>query len=339
MKKINRINLLLLILLPIVFITTALPVRAIGEVSQVRIAKQYGLPYLPLIVMEEQKLIEKHALKAGLGTISVGWPTFTGGAATNDALISGAVDFSGSGVAPLIILWAKSSGQFKGVAAISSAPMYLNTNNPEIRSIKDFTQKDRIALPAVKVSIQAIALQMAAAKAFGDNNHAKLDPLTVTMKHPDGLAALLSENSEITAHLTTPPFSYRELENRRIRKIFSSYDLVGGQHTQILIASSEAFRKNNPKTYAAVLGALEEADLYIEKNKRSAAELYIKSANSKEKVEDILKEINSPEIAYSTTPQKITRFSDFMFRTGTIDKQPKNWKELFFNNIHQKQGS
>jgi len=94
-------------------------------VTEVRIAKQYGLAYLPLLVMEEQKLIEKHARRAGLGKATVSWPVLSGGAATNDALISGAVDYVSSGITPLILLWAKSAGEYKGVAAVNSSPMQI----------------------------------------------------------------------------------------------------------------------------------------------------------------------------------------------------------------------
>ncbi len=97
-------------------------------------------------------------------------------------------------------------------------PLYLNTRNPAIKSIKDFTEKDRIALPAVKVSMQAIMLQMAAAKEYGENNYTKLDGLTVSMAHPDGVAALMSGASEITAHFTSPPFQFRELKDPKITR-------------------------------------------------------------------------------------------------------------------------
>ena len=63
---------------------------------------------------------------------------------------------------------------------MNSMPLYLNTNNPNVKSIKDFTSKDKIALPAVKVSIQAVTLQMAAEKEFGEGNQNKLDALTVS---------------------------------------------------------------------------------------------------------------------------------------------------------------
>ena len=144
--------------------------------AEIKVAQQYGISYLPLMVMEDQKLIEKHAKAAGVD-VKVGWSKFAGGNVMNDALLSGSLQFASGGVAPLITLWAKTHGNLdvKAVAAINSMPLYLNTRNPAVKTIKDFTDKDRIALPAVKVSIQAVTLQMAAEKAFGEGQEHKLD--------------------------------------------------------------------------------------------------------------------------------------------------------------------
>ncbi|HEY6838875.1 MAG TPA: ABC transporter substrate-binding protein [Geobacteraceae bacterium] len=314
-----------------------LPVRA--EVKEVRIAKQYGLGYLPLIVMEEQHLIEKHARKAGLGDVKVTWATLGGGSATNDALLSGSVDYIASGVAPLIVLWAKSGGTVRGAAALDTTPLYLNTNNPGVKSIRDLSDRDRVALPAVKVSIQAIVLQMAAAKAFGQDQFARLDKLTVSMKHPDAMAALLSGKSEVSGHLTSPPFMLQELENPRVHRILNSYDVLGGPHTFNVLSTTKRFYEKNPRTYAAVFAALEEANAFIKKNKRSAAEIYIRLTRTNEPVEDILALLNKPELGYSTTPVNVSKFADFMHRTGTIKTKPKEWKELFFPNLYDRQGS
>jgi NitT/TauT family transport system substrate-binding protein len=312
---------------------------AAAEVKEVRLAKQYGLGYLPLIIMEEQKLVEKHVKAAGLGDIKVTWATLGGGGAMNDALLSGSVEYISSGVAPLVVLWDKSKGNVKGVSALISTPNYLNTNNPSVKSIRDLTDKDRIGLPTAKVSIQAIILQMAAAKEFGPENFAKLDKLTVTMKHPDAMAALLSGKSEITGHLTSPPFMFQELDDKRVHTVLNSFDVLGGPHTFNVITTTKAFHDNNPKTYAAVFAALEEAVTYINKNKRSAAEIYQKSSKTKESLDDLVKEISQPSLSYTTTPQKITKFSDFMHKTGTIKTKPNSWKDLFFPNVHGKQGS
>jgi NitT/TauT family transport system substrate-binding protein len=320
-------------------LTIAAVVPALAEVKEVRLAKQYGLGYLPLIIMEEQHLIEKHARAAGLGDVKVTWATLGGGGAVNDALLSGSVEYIASGVAPLVLLWDKSKGAVKGVSALISTPNYLNTNNPAVRSIRDFTDKDRIGLPTAKVSIQAIILQMAAAKEFGQENFAKLDKLTVTMKHPDAMAALLSNKSEITGHLTSPPFMFQELDDKRVRTVLNSYDVLGGPHTFNVITTTKVFHDNNPKTYAAVFAALEEAVAYINRNKKGAAEIYQKSSKTKESMEDLIKEINQPSLAYTTTPFKITKFTDFMYKTGTIKTRPNSWKDLFFSNVHGKQGS
>lgn len=326
----------MLLTLMLLFVVVT-PVRA--EVKEVRLAKQYGLGYLPLIIMEEHRLIEKHAKAAGLGDIKVSWATLGGGGAVNDALLSGSVDYIASGVAPLVVLWDKSKGAVKGVSSLISTPNYLNTNNPAVKTIRDFTDKDRIGLPTVKVSIQAIILQMAAAKEFGQEHYAKLDKLTVTMKHPDAMAALLSGKSEITGHLTSPPFMFQELDDKRVRTVFSSYDVLGGPHTFNVFTTTKAFHDKNPKTYAAVFAALEEAIAYINKNKRPAAEIYQKASKTKESLDDLIKQINHPTVSYTTTPLNISRFSDFMYRTGTIKTKANSWKDLFFPNVHGKQGS
>jgi len=312
---------------------------AAAEVREVRLAKQYGLGYLPLIIMEEQRLIEKQAKAAGLGDVKVTWATIGGGSAMNDALLSGSVDYISSGVAPLVVLWDKSKGAVKGVSALISTPNYLSTSNPAVRTLSDFTDKDRIALPSVKVSIQAIILQMAASKEFGPENFARLDKLTVTMKHPDAMAALLSGRSEITGHVTSPPFMFQELDDKRVRTVFNSYDILGGPHTFNVFTTTKAFHDNNPKTYTAVFAALEEAIAYINRNKRAAAEIYQKASKTRESLDDLIREINQPTLSYTTTPLKITKFTDFMHQTGTIKTRPKEWKELFFSNVHAKKGS
>src|SRR3569833_3790820 len=83
---------------------------AAAEVSEIRLARQPGLSYLPLAVMEHEKLIEKHAAAAGLKDIQVKWSRFAAGNVMNDALQSGSLDIASGGVAPLITLWDKSNG-------------------------------------------------------------------------------------------------------------------------------------------------------------------------------------------------------------------------------------
>ena len=172
--------------------------------------------YLQFNVMEKHQLLEKHAKAAGIPEVKVVWATFNSPAAMNDALLSGSIDIVSGGVPGLLTIWARTHGTanaVKGIAAFSSQPILLNTRNPNIKSIADFTDKDKIALPAVKVSVQAMMLQMAAAKQWGQSNFAKLDPLTVGMSPPDATIALLSESSEITSVFSVPPFQYQQLRS------------------------------------------------------------------------------------------------------------------------------
>jgi len=337
--KNSRLTKLGAALLAALVVLVPLTNAAHAEVKEVRLSKQYGLSYLPLIVMEEYKLIEKHAKKAGLGDVKVSWATFGSGAVMNDALLSGSVDYASGGVAPLLTIWDKTKGGVKGVSALDSIPIYLNSNNPSVQNIKDLTDKDRIALPAVKVSIQAVALQMAAAKLYGERNYGKLDKLTVSMKHPDALVALLSGKSEVTGHLGSPPFMFQELKDPKIHTVLNSFDVLGGPHTFDMVWASKSFHDANPKTYAAVFAALEEAIALINKDKHAAAELYIKASKSKESVSDVYAYLTKQPVSYTTTPLNITKFSDFMYQTGTLKNRPKDWKDLFFPNVHGKKGS
>jgi NitT/TauT family transport system substrate-binding protein len=322
-------------------ITVAAPPLARAELTEIKVAQQYGIGYLPLMLMEEQKLIEKHAKINGVPDLKVGWPRFAGGNVMNDALLSNSLQFASGGVGPLVTLWARTRGNLdvKAVAALNSMPLYLNTRNPNVKTIKDFTDKDRIALPAVKVSIQAITLQIAAEKAFGDGQQGKLDPLTVTLSHPDAQAALLSGQSEITAHFGSPPFQYQQLKNPAIHTVLNSYDVLGGPATFNVVWTSAKFRAENPRIYDAFVKALDEAIGQINADRKAATEAYLRISKDKDTVQDILAMLNDPAIVFTTTPQNVMKYVDFMLKTGSIKVRPDSWKDLFFPNVHALSGS
>ncbi len=322
-----------------VMLAWALPARA--EIAELHVAKQYGLGYLQMMMMEEQGLIEKHAKAAGLGELKVTWATFRSSDVMNDALISGTVEFVCLGPAGLAVIWAKTRGNIdvRGVAAMNAQPNFLNTRKPEIKAITDFTDADRIALPAVKVAFQALALQMAAAKQWGTANYAKLDHLTVSLSHPDGMAALLSGGGEITAHYTSAPFQYKEVAAPGIHKVLDSYEVMGGPYSFNVIAATAKFRAANPKTYAAFLAALQDATDQINQDKPKAAEAYLRIAKDKAPASEILAMLNDPQITFDLIPKGLMKVTDFMHETGTIKVKPASWKDLFFDNAHSLPGS
>lgn len=312
-----------------------------AEMGEITVAQQYGIGYLPLMVMQRDGLIEKHARAAGVGDLKVKWAKFAGSNVANDALLSGNLQFAAVGVPPLITMWAKTKGNLdvKGVAALNSMPIYLNTRDPNVKSVKDFTEKDKIALPSVKVSVQAVTVQMAAEKAFGEGNAHKLDSLTVSMAHPDGMIALTSGKGEINSHFTSPPFQYQELEKPGIHTVLNSYDVMGGATTFVVVWATSRFREANPKIYMAFLNALKESVDFVNQDKRRAAEIYVKASNSKEPVEAILKMLNDPEIEYTMTPKNVMKYADFLYKIGSIKDKPASWKDLFMPEIHGLPGS
>jgi NitT/TauT family transport system substrate-binding protein len=317
----------------------AWPARA--EVGEVRIAQQFGISYLPLTVMHHEKLLEAAAAERGLPGLKVAWSQFGAGNAMNEALLSGNLDFPSGGVGPLLTIWSKTRGHqaVKGVSSLNSMPLYLVSVDPKVRTIKDFGPGDRIGLPAVKVSIQAVTLEMAAAQAFGFDNYAKLDPLTVSMKHPDAMAAMLSGRSEITAHFGSAPFQYQELEDKRAHRVLSSYDVLGGPHTFNVVWTTQKFHDENPKVYGAFLAALDRAMALIKKDPARAAQIYVEEEKSKLAPAFIEKMIREPENVFTTTPQNVMKYAEFMQKTHAIDQAPARWQDLFFPEIHGTEGS
>lgn len=312
-----------------------------ADATELRLARQYGLGYLPMMVMEHEKLIEKHAAALGLGTMKVSWLTLGGGSVSNDALLSGNVDIVGGGIGGFITLWERTRGKMdvKSPGVLSEYPMLLNTNNPDVHSIADFTGKDKIAVPAIRISPQALTLEAASAKQWGDAQFAKLDSITVNMKHPDAVLALLSGQSEVDAHFATPPFSNIELRDPKIHTVLNSFDVWGGPHTENILWTTAKFVSENPKLYEAFIAALSESMQLINADKRKAAQLYVEMAHDKEGVDAVYRILSDPQLRFSQTPRNIVKFMKFKYRTHTLKTMPSSWKDLFFPNVWQFAGS
>jgi NitT/TauT family transport system substrate-binding protein len=315
-------------------VTAVLAGGARAEISELSVAQQYGVSFLPLMLMEKNQLIEKHAAAAGLAGLKVSWAKVAGPSAMNDGLISGSLHFAAQGAPSLITLWDKTHGQIKGVSAMTTYPLYLVTRNPAVKSIKDFSDKDKIAVPSVKISTQAIMLQMASATAFGQDNYTKLDPLTVSLSHPDATLAFINNTAGVNAHFSTSPFYEQEIKAPGAHLITTSYDILGGPATALVITASSKFRETNPKVYRAFIAAEKEAIDTINKDKRAAAKFYLEAANdSKNTVDNINAMISDKDYAYTLQPQKVFATAQFMAKIGSIKQAPASIDDLFFGDI------
>ena len=301
-----------------------------------------GVGFLPLHVMQAQGLIEKHAAVQGLNDLTVQWIELGGPSAMNDALLSRSVDFIAAGPPAFLTLWdrTRNSLDVKGVAAISALPMYLNSRSPAFSSLDAISDSDKIAVTAIKVSIPAIVMQMVAAERFGLDDAEHFDRYTVSMAHPDGVVAMLSGAGDITAHFTSPPFHQREVQDPAIRTILSTDEVMGGATTFTMLSTTAAYREDNPQVVMAILAALEEAQQFIRDEPAAAAAILVSvNGNAGLPAEDITAMLQEPDIRFSTVPQNVKRYADFMHSIGTLNTRAESWRDFFVDEIHALPGS
>lgn len=307
----------------------AVPTTEAQEAKVIRIVKQPGLGYLGLVVMRARGLLEKQ-----LPGVAVEWNELTSGPVIRDAMLAGQLDIGSGGLAPFILAVDKGLG-WKIVGTLNDMPLYLNTYKPEIKSLKDFTPGDKIALPAPG-SIQHITLQMAAERELG--NPKALDNIIVAMAHPEARAALISKK-EITAHLTSPPFQYQELKAGGIHKVLDSYQVVGGPHTFNIVWTTEKWAKANPTLMKGFYNALVEALEFINKSPLEAAKVFVESEKSKDTPETTLGYMKEPGVRFVIYPTGLMTYAQFMHKTGLIKKLPPSWKEYAFEHLHSFPGN
>jgi len=309
--------------------------------GRLRIAEQFGIVYLLLNVAQDQKLVEKHGKAAGVD-IDVEYVKLSGGAAVNDALLSGSIDIAGAGVGPLLTIWDRTLGRqnVRGVASLGNFPYYLVSNNPAVKTVADLGDKDRIALPAVGVSVQSRILQFASAQLWGDAAYNRLDRLQVALPHPEATAAIVKGGTEITAHFGNPPFQEQELAaNPNAHIILKSYDVLGGPASATVLYATEKFRAENPKTYKAFVDALAEAARWTTAHPEKAADTYLRVTGAKTDRELLLKIIRNPEVQFKVAPQNTFGLASFLHRVGAIRNKPASARDYFFPDAHLAGGS
>lgn len=313
------------------------PTLAAAEVDVIKIPRGAGgLGFLPLLVMEQKGLVEQRARQAGLPNLKAEWIKLGGPALVNDLLLSGSADVVAAGPPAFITLWDRTRGNagVKGVAAMTSIPMYLNTRAPHLKSLRDLGPTDKIAITAVKVSIPAIIMQMAAIKEFGAAEYARYDKYTVGLTHPDALIALMSGRADITAHFASPPFHQRERKAADVRTILTSNDVMGGPSTFTMLYTTGKFHDSNPKVYAAFLLALQDAVAFINADKRAAAQVFLDLEGQGMKIDEVLEVLGDPDIRYTASPENVMKYAEFMAGVGSIKARPAAWQEMFFPAIH-----
>ncbi|RUU01900.1 ABC transporter substrate-binding protein [Mesorhizobium sp. USDA-HM6] len=300
------------------------------EKTEISITRQPGILYLASHVMETQKLIEKHAAEDGLKNLKINWRTFSGGGAQTDALLSGNVDIVNTGTGNLLLLWDRTKGRVKGICTNSAQPVIFVSRDPHIKSLKDIGPNDKIAVPTVGVSTQAILLQMAAAKMFGDQDIHHFDANTVQLGHPDAMAALANSKHEVTSHFSAPPYQYLELKMPGVHEVTSSRDIIGGDLSQGTFFTTTEFAKANPTTVKAIREATADAIAYIKKDPKGALEDYKTISGDKTSIEDLMAILKEPHMMeYRMDPQGTMKFAEHLYKIGTLKTMPKAWTDYY----------
>jgi len=286
--------------------------------KSITIAVQYGLPYGPLEIMKEKKLLEKN-----MPGIQVNWVQLSNTTAIREAMLAGKADVGFMAIPPFLIGLDKGM-DWKIATGLSSSRTGLITNKASIKSIKDFTNSDKIALPQPG-SVQHILLSMECEKVFRDAH--KLDNLIVSMSHPDGMNALIAKG-DISAHFSSSPYLEKELAVGGMKEILKSYEAFGADFTFIAGVATKKFHDNNADVYEAFVKSVGEATAYINKDPEKAASELASAYNITP--EEVLKYIKTEGNSYSTEVKGVPEFMSFMERNGYISKK-FNAKEIYWN--------
>lgn len=308
---------------------------------KVTFVQQRGLLYLPVDLMVTGGILQQEATKLGLGKIEATATALSGPGPVLDAILSGAADYGTAALPSLLTLWEKTRGtanEVKAVGTVSNGAMTLYTINPNVKTIADFTETDRIAVPTVRLSFNSMMLQMTAEELWKDPH--RLDHLTVALGHPDAVTALSAGygKASITAHIAVQPFTDRGLKLPGAHVITDSRKVFGGPLTQITLLATKQTKDKNPTLFKAVANALEQSIKVANADKRAAAVLWKEAQKAPDNVDDLVTQLNDPGFEFTSQPHRIAFFAAFLNRIGTMKAKVGDWKELFWETAHNQSG-
>jgi NitT/TauT family transport system substrate-binding protein len=296
--------------------------------QQVKIGIGYGLAFLPVYICEDLKLIEKYGHAAHLD-VRASFQRFLGAAPLQDAIATGAIDMGPFGTAPLLAAWAKAGdapNRILAISGITSLPLTLLSNRPDVVSLADLKPTDRIAVPTL-TSPQMYLLALQSEKTFGRFD--RLRDQAVTLSHADAIAALVDGGGEVTAYFASPPFTELALRDANIHAVLNSSDVMSGKSSFLIMAATKAYIEAQPQLPDIVEKAIDEAARIIRDDPRRAAQIYlthepseaIGSAAMATVIADIKNDFGSPIYGVQT-------IADFMARHGELKAAPHSWKDI-----------
>lgn len=289
------------------------------EEKVIGIAEQFGIAYAPLQIMKEKKLLEEK-----LPGVTVNWKQFGGPTGIREGMLNGEIDFGFMGVSPVLI-GIDNGMKWRYATGISANQVAVVTSREDVRTLGDLTEKDRIAILSPACT-QHVLLCMLAKQQLGDA-HA-LDNQLVSMNHPDSVSALLSD-TEITAHVSTPPYITQEL-NAGMHVVADGEEIMGRPFTFISGVAMEEFYQNHRDYYDAFLEALQESIAFINDNREESVRLLAPIYGITE--EELAAQMDYNGTIYSTELNGVAAFSREMKDMGFISED-RPMEDLVFENV------
>lgn len=290
------------------------------------IAYQPGMGYAPLIIMKNQRTLERR-----YPGMQIDWRVLPSGTAITNGVISGQIHVGAMGTGPFLVGYARGI-DWKMIAPLNEADLWLMVKDPSIRTLADLRGK-RIATPT-NTSIQAVVLRKMAEVRLG--NSKALDSGLLAMDHPDGMQALLA--GQIDAHFTSPPFQFQE-KTRGARVLGRSYGYFGA-HTFLGTVITSKFYGEYPQLSNQLYRDVAAAIRLIRTNPKKAALILQEDAGGSPTWRQFKQWIGNPAITYTTRPRGLMRTASFMNRTGQLPgRTPSKWTDLVFPPVVATKGS
>lgn len=309
----------------IAVLCAAAPARA---QDQVKIGIGFGLAFLPVYICQDLKLVEKRAKELHLD-VKASYQRFVGAGPMQDAIASGAIDMGPYGTAPLLAAWEKAKDtpqQILAVSGITTMPLTLVSNRPNVATIADFQPTDRIAMPSLTAP-QMYLLQMQSEKIF--KTYDKLQDQVVAMSPSEAVTALVDGSGVVTAYFASPPHTQLALRDAKVHRVLSSIDVTNGKASFLIMGATRAYTEAHPQIPEAIGKAMEDAARIIRSDPRRAAQIYLTHEPSMSLsgplIEAVLREIKDE---FGSTVYGVQAFADFMGRHGELRSPPKSWKDI-----------
>ncbi len=314
---------------------------AATESTELRISSLEGFGFLPFFIALDRRLIETHAGVRGLNELRIKHLPLRSAIISTDALLAGQLDVIIGTTTSMLVLWDKTNGDVRSLAALGGQVLTLVTRNPNIKSIVDFGPDDRIAVPSVKQGPHSLVIGLALDHALGAGSHGKLDSIQVQSGHADAVTMMLNPTHEVNSHFSTLPYVDMELKSvsPKIHAVLTSSEVLGGPTTTISAYATRRFVDENPIKTAALVAALDEANAVIAADRMSAATSYLEVTHERFTPEVLAELLTREGVLYSGVPTRTMLVAGQMAKTGLLRRAPTGWREYHFAFLHDRLGS